>query len=366
MPLTITHAKSNTLGDFTGTVTVFNSAGTTTTAVATDLVRPTDWNSGHAYTIALTASEVAPVFNFRDGLTSSTAAGGISVGVGSDPWFQPFILINTNSTLSSPGIGTWYLDGPYEFDQGIGSGQINCLVSNAAGFIHGTTFSAASSGSMSWSATFYNNLAIYKQGTGGSTSRLESVWTGRQSILASQNLLLATANTSSGTISNALTLSFPSQWDASGGVTYGSTAQSGSTTMNASTIASSHANNLVTGAVAYVSGARMDVVGLATHLTPGIYWLAHQFTSSTSSAGTAGGVGTAHVLFSTHSRLGLLENAIGAYKRIGASVSNSTSNPVPFHGYLATTTSGATSIINTSDVRATTGRMYWNYFQSSQ
>ena len=45
--MAIFHAKSNTIGDFTGTVTVANSAGATTTAAATDLVRPVDWNSGH-------------------------------------------------------------------------------------------------------------------------------------------------------------------------------------------------------------------------------------------------------------------------------------------------------------------------------
>lgn len=41
------HVKSNPVADFTGTVTAMNSAGSTVTRNATDLVRPSDWNSGH-------------------------------------------------------------------------------------------------------------------------------------------------------------------------------------------------------------------------------------------------------------------------------------------------------------------------------
>src|SRR6185369_15277292 len=113
------------------------------------------------------------------------------------------------------------------------------------------------------------------------------------------------------------------------------------------------------------SGARMDVFGFSTTLPANEYWLAHMFTSTSSTAGTAGGVGTAGTLFQTHSRLGLLENLVNAYKVLGKSISNSTTNVQPFHGYLATTTSQATSIINTSDIRGTTGRIYWNSFVST-
>ena len=45
--MAISHSKSVTIADFTGTVTVFNSLGATQTANATDLVRPSDWNSVH-------------------------------------------------------------------------------------------------------------------------------------------------------------------------------------------------------------------------------------------------------------------------------------------------------------------------------
>jgi hypothetical protein len=43
----IAHVKSNAVSDWTGTVTGFNSQGSTATIAATDLVRPSDWNSAH-------------------------------------------------------------------------------------------------------------------------------------------------------------------------------------------------------------------------------------------------------------------------------------------------------------------------------
>lgn len=45
--MSVVHAKSVTVADFTGTVTAFNSQGSTTTVAASDLARPSDWNSGH-------------------------------------------------------------------------------------------------------------------------------------------------------------------------------------------------------------------------------------------------------------------------------------------------------------------------------
>jgi hypothetical protein len=386
MPLTIKHAKSVTLADFTGTVTVNNSSGGTTTCLATDLARPVDWNSAHNITVSLTGSEIASMFTFQGGLTTSTnatglvasfdptfivagtginrstATSGVSLSLQPMSFFEPFPLPNTNSTLSSPGIGTWYLDGPYVIDAGLDKGLFFFPVSNAAGFLHGTTFSAANTGSVTVNQTLYHHLALYKQGAGASTSRLETVWTGSIALQATWSKGVSSSATSHCKVTNALTLSFPAQWDSTGGVTYSTTAQSGTTESTTSTLASTFANNLITGAVAYVSGARMDVIGNSSTLAPGVYWLAHMFTSTSSSAGTNYSQGTA---FSTQSRLGFLENNLGAYKRLGLSVSNSSTGFPSYHGYLQTTTSQATSIINTSDIRATTGRAYWNFAVST-
>lgn len=90
--MAVSHAKSNTVADWTGTVTVGNSTGGTQTIAATDLVRPADWNSAHNqfYTLsgntnnASTASGTNVVFEGLGGITlvGSTGTIGISAAAG--------------------------------------------------------------------------------------------------------------------------------------------------------------------------------------------------------------------------------------------------------------------------------------------
>lgn len=355
----VTHAKSNIVGDWAGTVTVGNSSGGTTTMLASDLVRPSDWNSGHV--VNLSASEIASLFKFGTGLTSSTAAGGISVGNNTEQFFEPFLLHNTNSTLSAPGIGTWYFDGPYYFPQGLGPGQIRWPVAAAAGFSNGGVFSAATTGSISKYQTVYHHLAFYRPDTGANTTRLTLAWSNSYGLICTDNYAVSSTASDQVNATHAVTISIPSQFDTAGGVTYGTTSQSTSSSTQQTTMASS-AINAVSTVNSYVSGSRMDMMPFNTTLTPDVYWLAHMYTSTSSTAGTAYTTGT---IFSTQSRLGVLENLVNAFKPIGSSVSNSTTNVQPFHGFLATTTSLATNIVDVADIRGTTGRVYWNFAQST-
>jgi hypothetical protein len=163
-------------------------------------------------------------------------------------------------------------------------------------------------------------------------------------------------------VTHHASLSFPSQFDTAGGITYGTTSQSGSTSVQSTTMQSTRVNSFVNTAAAFVSAAHMDMFGMTTALAPGVYWLAHMIISTSSTAGTNYGAGT---VLGGVSRLGLLENAVSAYARAGVSVSQTSSNIQPFHGFLNTTTGGASSAIGSSDYRNTTGRMYWNYWQTS-
>jgi hypothetical protein len=51
--MNISHVKSNTIADFTGTVSALNSAGVLATVVASALVLPSDWNSAHAQALTI-------------------------------------------------------------------------------------------------------------------------------------------------------------------------------------------------------------------------------------------------------------------------------------------------------------------------
>ncbi len=85
--MAISHIKSNTIADWTGTVTVGNSTGGTQTVAATDLVRPSDWNSAHNqfYTLsgnttnASTASGTNVVFQAAGAITLAGSTGTIVI-----------------------------------------------------------------------------------------------------------------------------------------------------------------------------------------------------------------------------------------------------------------------------------------------
>jgi hypothetical protein len=83
----ITHLKSNTVADFIGTVTVLNSTGGQVSAAATNLVRPSDWNSAHQLVYNLAgntagtsqASGTDVVWAGGTGITLSVAGSTISI-----------------------------------------------------------------------------------------------------------------------------------------------------------------------------------------------------------------------------------------------------------------------------------------------
>jgi len=101
--MAVSHIKSNIVPDFTGTVTVFNSAGVTATTNATALVRPSDWNSVHNQFVTISGNT----------LNASTAsgsniiyqgAGNISLFATSDTLiFSGSQSVQTQGTVSVQG-----------------------------------------------------------------------------------------------------------------------------------------------------------------------------------------------------------------------------------------------------------------------
>jgi hypothetical protein len=312
--------------------------------------------------VNLSASEIAPIFQFTNGITSTTAAGGITVGLDYVDFFEPFLPMSAGSTLSSLPAGTWYFE-PIQLPFAMSRGIIGMLASNAASnFQHGAVYSAATTGAVTVNQTINNQLALYKQGTGASTTRLESYWSSDCSFLATWVRNISTANTSSGTISVGLTLSLPSQFDVSGGVTYGTVSQAGTTAMTTSTMASTRGDNLITSAGAYLSGARFDMFGFSTSLPGGDFWLAHMVSSTSSSNGTTGGVNAAGTKIPVQSFVHISCLVNQGFKQLGRSVSNTSTDVQHFRGSFATTSSAAPANVATSDMRnlANPVRLYWN------
>ena len=105
--MAISHIKILTQADMTGTVTVFNSAGSTATVAATDLNRPSDWNSVHNQYLTIagntagqsTVSGTNIVWAGGNNMTLSANGSTVSV-VGPD--LSPYL---TTARASNDGIG---------------------------------------------------------------------------------------------------------------------------------------------------------------------------------------------------------------------------------------------------------------------
>lgn len=115
--MALSHVKSAALADWTGTVTVFDYQGNTATVAATDLVRPSDWNSAHNefFTLAgqTTTGSTASGTNVR-----LHASGGALIGGTSDSvivslpvlsMFEPNPLIS-GSGVSSHAPASWWFN----------------------------------------------------------------------------------------------------------------------------------------------------------------------------------------------------------------------------------------------------------------
>jgi hypothetical protein len=370
MPITITHAKSNIIADWTGTATVGNASGGTNTVQATDLVRPQDWNSAHQATIQLTGSEVGSLFDIGRGLSGSTDASGVSMGIGFFGHFEPFPLLNTNSTMVAFPAGTWHVN-PVNLPFGMTQGVLRFLQTYGSSvFLHGVVGSATNTGQATKSGVFMNRFALYTRGTGTNSTQIESVWTGQADISATQSITYSSTATNAVYVTNALTVGVISQFDSTGGTTSGTVSTSGSFSTGASTMASTAPNSLITGGspFQYLSGSYMAMVGMTTTLPAGHYWLAHMHSISSTGSTTGGGNYLAGTMFnSTPGRMALLDPVLTAFRQFGSTgtTGNSSSVVVPFNGHFATTTSLAPAAMATSDLRATTGRLYFNTLQTS-
>lgn len=207
------HVKSNTVGDFTGTITGFNSTGGTQTLAATNLVRPSDWNSGHQMSGTISGntsgqSTFSGVTNvvYQGGnnvtLALSTAASlatmhVIAAGPVTIQKWEP--TPPTGTSLSSYGQNTLYIM-PVRPGNPVSFSGINMVMSMS---------SVTSSISHSVGHTF--SMGLYSRQTGASSTRIGSITTMSAFIAASYSSNLSGGYTinmdgSSTTVSSAGTV----------------------------------------------------------------------------------------------------------------------------------------------------------------
>jgi hypothetical protein len=337
----ISHVKSNAVADWgAGAVTVFNSAGATTTVDGTNLVRPVDWNSAHNqyWTIssntsgdASTHSGTNLIFGGQGAMTlnMSTAAGAATIWVSAPPdapmsEYEPIqaTALLTNSSLGHLSI---YMV-PFYLDDEVYVSRVNFFVSVA------TTMSndaATGSGGVTLSAALYSRVS-------DSLDRMTRMWSMSYPIKATQN-----SNTQ-------LVMTNPVGILASNAV---STSLVGLSDANASTYMRD-----------IVAGYRVWPMPMNSTLAPGRYWMAVG-NSITSQNATCG------ILISVGQQTLATANNI-AYQRVGtsSSASNLSYNVGMYVGggtYSAVSAAFPDSIALTSDSIRVGASFIFPYFNFS-
>ena len=250
--MAVSHIKSNTIADWTGTVTVGNSTGGTATVAASDLVRPSDWNSVHNQFYTLTGNTVG---NTTASGTNVIFAGSGAVSLGgstgtlivSSPvmsTLEPVPLVGVSTANNAIGVQTSSPVSIYPFvvPHPLNAGVLDLMFS--------CSFSTV--GTSSGRQTMGFNVGLYDRGDGSNSTRLESI--------ASQAVqYFVTGNNSSYSIRQFTTT------DYSG---YGATAETNSAGSNISSL---------------YTGLKKIGIPINSYLSPGQYYIALQGTASTSS-----------------------------------------------------------------------------------
>jgi hypothetical protein len=260
----VSHAKQDPRGNFTGTLTVFNSQGSTVAVSATDIVQPADWNSQHQqfFTIsgntggdssAATATNIVTAGNPGARIGMSTAAGAAT------QWFSRVEPANANMyeyephnlpgmiTNSSLGQNSLYFV-PFYVRKGVYASRINFFASV------GTTWSNSNN---TRSAGITLSAAIYSRHL-GSQDKISRMWSGTFAIsgAGSSNTRL--------TITNVVGIA---------------DSQSVSTTRYSSSDA-----NMSTYLRDSVAGYRVWAMPINSSFTPGRYWMAVAVSTTMSGA----------------------------------------------------------------------------------
>jgi hypothetical protein len=253
--MAVSHVYSNTNADATGTVTIWYGA-TTSALSATNLVRPSDWNSAHNQYVTIsgntsgssTMSGTNIVFGGTNGITlsASSAAGAATMWIVGAPalsTYAPFNAIGMSTATVAAGNAT---SGPvslYYFPVAapVSAGIMNMMFSA----------SFTTNGTSSGRQTMGIGMAIYTRGTGANSTTIGS---------------FASASFSIGVTGNNSTYTF-NQPTSTAYTGYGT----GSTTSAGVSITSGY------------TGAKMFGFPINTLMTPGDYWIGLIATNSTSS-----------------------------------------------------------------------------------
>ena len=273
--MAVSHVKSDTIADKTGTVTVWDGAGTVT-IVASALVLPSNWNSVHNeyYTLSGNTS-LSSTASGSNVVLSAITPGPLLTLIGSSDsivlktppfisWFEwpPHLAINigaSTTAFDTTNLSVWPFMLPeagsfayFRFPMGGTNSQTNIVVTT------GSTANASGQLVSSWS------IVLYSQGTGASSKSLVSV-ASTSAGYSNVNSISVLANGSQWSITNQL-IGF---------------LEGVATTWSTSAVSSTVQYIISSGWGTSLSGQRYLDIPFGTSLSAGMYWLAMGYDSTT-------------------------------------------------------------------------------------
>jgi hypothetical protein len=257
--MAISHNQSVTIGDATGTVTQWFGA-TTITQAASDIVKPSAWNSAHNMFYTLignttnqsTASGTDVRLSGAGGIILGGSTGTLVISAPVLPVFEPFPLFSGSANTSNQPASWWFnrvvVPGPVTVSNLVFVNSVNVGPPTA-------TSQAGSSGNLAYSYSM--GVTVFKRvDFAANSSRLTTVTT------ASLGMTMSVSFTGT---SQQFSLSYVT--DTTGGTT------STNTTSNAANWSS------------YLTGNKFLSVPLVTSFSVGEYFFAHAHSSTTGSTG---------------------------------------------------------------------------------
>ncbi len=280
------------------------------------------------------------------------------------PILEPYPL-NTATQTFAPGAGTWYL-APFTAFGSMSGGRINVLVNNTGTAnlfldIGETAYNSGSTGGIQQSYTLSAAVALFSQGTGSNSSRLESLWSNSYSMGWSKSQSISTNAATNIAVSMAHSVSYIQDIGSDGAYTLSQYAGAGSSTFGNSSGASTGVSTVFSSGRNLVSGSVVQPFGFNTTISAGNYWLGYAWSSTRARAST--GNLTTGSDFSFGGLLGLSRLAVDSlYRNFGSTVTTARSQQVPYGLYTAAANMTPPVFVNFSSDLSSLASQWVPYF----
>lgn len=350
--MAVSHIFSNAVADWTGTVTVFNSQGSTTSAVATNIVRPSDWNSAHNQFYTLTGNTLLNTTASGTNVVWGASGAGISIvgSTGSIIISSPgYVSSYENMPLLGSSTGQQTLNGAsishcvaFNIFQPISASFLRIPVLMTTNSTTLATTAATLSASVQIGSTW--NAVVYSLGTGASSRSLISVASGSNGWTLMNSISVAVNGTQ-----YSVTQAFSANAEGAG------------TTRTTQYSISNTNYSLSTNTIATEwSTARWLDVHFANSLSAGPYWLV--FGYSTSSAANSTGISNG-----SNCNVRYSANYVGLQPNVAFGVMGTASTAALGAGSFSTAGGGTTSIFPISAISssASNARPYFQLIRSA-